>query len=289
MFSPNGVVPHDVLARRGRARRSTLKESLKPLEPFKNRTLILHGVCDKRPRRRRQPHARHGLPADGHRALPRQHPGRLGHAGRLGQGASRSTRRSRTTCRSDAGDPHAVRLARVRRDGAGPGRHLDAAWSTPAPNKPIAPIDDPYQMFAKLYGRMKDQESLKSILDDLQDDLKKVALGGQRRGPAAAGRARRRSSARWSRSSSRIAEPGRRARGPRARAGRQARQRQHPPDQQDADRPDGQRFAGRLRPGGDAAVHQFGRRGADEAGSASTRATTSCRTSRTATRSRRRS
>ena len=29
-------------------------------------------------------------------------------------------------------------------------------------------------MFAKLYGRMKDQESLKSILDDLQDDLKKV-------------------------------------------------------------------------------------------------------------------
>ena len=29
-------------------------------------------------------------------------------------------------------------------------------------------------MFAKLYGRMKDQESLKSILDDLQDDLHKV-------------------------------------------------------------------------------------------------------------------
>src|SRR5205823_14003341 len=42
------------------------------------------------------------------------------------------------------------------------------------PNKPITPIDDPYQMFAKLYGRMKDQESLKSILDDLRDDLRKV-------------------------------------------------------------------------------------------------------------------
>ena len=41
-------------------------------------------------------------------------------------------------------------------------------------NKPIAPIDDPYQMFNKLYGRIKDQESLKSILDDLQDDLHKV-------------------------------------------------------------------------------------------------------------------
>jgi hypothetical protein len=29
-------------------------------------------------------------------------------------------------------------------------------------------------MFAKLYGRMKDQEHLKSILDDLQEDLRKV-------------------------------------------------------------------------------------------------------------------
>jgi hypothetical protein len=42
------------------------------------------------------------------------------------------------------------------------------------PNKPISPIDDPYQMFNKLYGRLKDQESLKSILDELQDDLKKL-------------------------------------------------------------------------------------------------------------------
>ena len=42
------------------------------------------------------------------------------------------------------------------------------------PNKPIAPIDDPYQMFSKLYGRTKDRESLKSVLDDLQDDLRKV-------------------------------------------------------------------------------------------------------------------
>src|SRR6476661_5444388 len=41
-------------------------------------------------------------------------------------------------------------------------------------NKPIAPIDDPYQMFAKLYGRMKDEQTLSSVLDDLTDDFKKV-------------------------------------------------------------------------------------------------------------------
>ena len=43
------------------------------------------------------------------------------------------------------------------------------------PNKPIAPIDDPYRMFSKLYGRKKDQESLKSILDALKGDLRKLA------------------------------------------------------------------------------------------------------------------
>ena len=43
------------------------------------------------------------------------------------------------------------------------------------PNKPIAPIDDPYQMFSKLYGRLKDQASLRSIMDDLQSDLKKIS------------------------------------------------------------------------------------------------------------------
>jgi hypothetical protein len=43
------------------------------------------------------------------------------------------------------------------------------------PNKPVAPIDDPYQMFAKLYGQMKDRESMQSVLDELHEDLVKVA------------------------------------------------------------------------------------------------------------------
>jgi hypothetical protein len=39
------------------------------------------------------------------------------------------------------------------------------------PNQPIAPIDDPYQMFDKLYGVARDRESMKSILDELHTDL----------------------------------------------------------------------------------------------------------------------
>ncbi|HAV64692.1 MAG TPA: hypothetical protein DCY13_20290, partial [Verrucomicrobiales bacterium] len=42
------------------------------------------------------------------------------------------------------------------------------------PNKPIAPISDPYQIYGKLYGELKDKESLQSILDDVQEDLRKV-------------------------------------------------------------------------------------------------------------------
>jgi len=43
------------------------------------------------------------------------------------------------------------------------------------PNKPIAPIDDPYQMFHKLYGQLKDRESMQSVLDELREDLATVS------------------------------------------------------------------------------------------------------------------
>jgi len=43
------------------------------------------------------------------------------------------------------------------------------------PNKPVAPIDDPYQMFDKLYGGMKDRESMQSVLDDVLGDLATVS------------------------------------------------------------------------------------------------------------------
>ena len=46
IFSPNGVVP-DTFWPSEEGAKFTLKESLKPLEPFKDRTLVLHGVSDK--------------------------------------------------------------------------------------------------------------------------------------------------------------------------------------------------------------------------------------------------
>ena len=46
MFSPNGVVPPNFWPDQ-EGSEFTLKESVTPLEPFKDRTLFLHGVCDK--------------------------------------------------------------------------------------------------------------------------------------------------------------------------------------------------------------------------------------------------
>src|SRR5438477_4475113 len=46
IFSPNGIVP-SAFWPDGEGKLTTLKESLSPLEPFKERTLVLHGVCDK--------------------------------------------------------------------------------------------------------------------------------------------------------------------------------------------------------------------------------------------------
>ena len=43
------------------------------------------------------------------------------------------------------------------------------------PNKPIPPIDDPYQMFDKLYGNVENRENLGSVLDEVRGDLTKLA------------------------------------------------------------------------------------------------------------------
>jgi hypothetical protein len=123
LFSPNGVVPSTFWPDE-EGSFFALKESLKPLEPFKNRTLILHGVCDK-VRGDGDNHMRGmGCLLTGDRAVPGEYPGRLGHAGRLGQGRVNRPG-DQGAPEEHAGDAHAVRVAGVRRDGAGPGGHLE--------------------------------------------------------------------------------------------------------------------------------------------------------------------
>lgn len=43
------------------------------------------------------------------------------------------------------------------------------------PNKPVAPIDDPYQMFRRLYGQVQQREVLTGVLDVVREDLQKIS------------------------------------------------------------------------------------------------------------------
>ncbi len=171
MFSPNGVIPTNFWPEEEGAK-FTLKESLKPLEPFQSRSLLLHGVCDK-------------IRGDGD--------GHMRGIGCLLTGIELFPGNVQGGSDTPAGWSSGISIDQEIK------RHLQASaasrtrfgslefgvmvpdradtWSRmvyAGPNKPVAPIDDPYQMFNKLYGKVKDRELLASVLDDVQDDLKRV-------------------------------------------------------------------------------------------------------------------
>jgi uncharacterized protein DUF1552 len=172
MFSPNGVVT-DMFWPDKEGQLTTLKESLRPLEPFKDRTLMLHGVCDKI-RGDGDAHMRGiGCLLTGTELFPGNIQGGSDTPAGWSKGNSidqeiKSHLQSEAATRTRFGSLEFGVLVPQRAD----------TWTRmvySGPNQPIAPVDDPYQMFAKLYGRLKDQESLRSVLDDLQDDLRNVS------------------------------------------------------------------------------------------------------------------
>jgi len=171
MFSPDGVVPSTFWPDE-EGDDFTLKESLSPLESFQDRTLILHGVCD-RVRGDGDDHMR-GIGClltgielfpgnvQGGSATPAGWPS--GHS--IDQEIKRFLQNQVAT-KTRFGSLEFGVMVPDRAD----------VWTRmvyTGPNQPLTPIDNPYQMFNKLYGKVKDRESLKSILDGLQDDLGKI-------------------------------------------------------------------------------------------------------------------
>jgi hypothetical protein len=172
MFSPNGVVPSTFWPDEA-GDKFTLKESLQPLADLQSRSLFLHGVCDK-VRGDGDAHMRGiGCLLTGTELFP----------GNIQGGSDTPAGWSRGLSIDQEIKYHLQQQEQTRtRFGS-----LEFGVMVPdradtwtrmvytGPNKPVAPIDDPYQMLAKLYGRAKDQEHLKSILDDVQEDLKKIS------------------------------------------------------------------------------------------------------------------
>lgn len=180
MFSPNGVFPKTFWPDEEGAN-FTLKESLSPLEPFKDRMLALHGVCDK-VRGDGDNHMRGiGCLLTGVELFPGNVQGGSDTPAGWASGVSidqeiKAKLQADPATRTRFGSLEFGVMVPERAD----------TWTRmvyAGPNKPIAPIDDPYRMFNKLYGKTKDREDLRSIMDEIQDDLKVIGarLGAEDR------------------------------------------------------------------------------------------------------------
>jgi hypothetical protein len=172
MFSPNGIVP-DAFWPDETGRGFTFKPIMTPLAPYQDRTLVMHGVCD-RIRGDGDSHMRGiGCLLTGTELFPGNIQGGSDTPAGWASGISidqeiKGFLQNDEATRTRFGS---LEFGVMVPDRADTWTRMVYAGS----NRPVAPIDDPYQMFGKLYGQAKDGQMLASILDDLSDDLTKVS------------------------------------------------------------------------------------------------------------------
>ena len=180
VFTPNGVVPPTFWPDE-EGSDFTLKESLQPLEPWKDRMVVLKGVCNK-VRADGDSHMRGiGCLLTGIELFPGNIQGGSHTPAGWAKGISIDQEIKNHLQKSPA---TRTRFGSLE-FGVGVPDRADT-WTRmvyAGPNQPIAPVDSPYQMIEKMYGRMKDQAALRSVLDAVKEDLKKVgaALGAEDR------------------------------------------------------------------------------------------------------------
>src|SRR5712691_6242976 len=171
MYSPNGTTPSAYWPEETGSD-FKLKEILSPLAPFQDRTLILNGLSNK-------------VRGDGDNHMRGMSclltaielfPGNIQGGSHTPAGWAsgisidqevKNYFQSREETRTRFGS---LEFGVGVTDRADPWTRM----SYGGPNKPIAPISDPYQMYEKLYGQQKDKENLRSILEEVRNDLKQV-------------------------------------------------------------------------------------------------------------------
>lgn len=172
LFTPNGIVPANFWPDEiGPGFK--LKRILEPLAPWKERLLLLKGVANK-VRGDGDSHMR-GMSC----ALTgtELYPGNIQGGSHTPAGWSKGIsidQELKNFLQSQPGTR--TRHGSLELGVAVPNRADPwTRWSYAGPNQPVAPISDPYQLFEKLYGQSKDRETLGSVLDDLREDLGRVA------------------------------------------------------------------------------------------------------------------
>ncbi|MGB0990846.1 MAG: DUF1552 domain-containing protein [Akkermansiaceae bacterium] len=178
VFSPNGTLPPNFWPKMVDGEMQ-FQSILKPLEPFKKQTLVLRGLSNLV-----------GGDGDGHmRGMSCLLTGAHLHPGNIQGGSDtpagwasslsidqeiKNFLQKRAATRTRFGS---LQVGVAVPDRADPWTRMCYAGS----NQPLAPLNDPYQMLNKLYGKSKDSKTYASILDELGGDLKKVSssLGGE--------------------------------------------------------------------------------------------------------------
>ena len=171
MFSPNGTVqdkfwPDEAGALTG------FKSILAPLEPFRERTMLLKGIANK-------------VRGDGDSHMrgmsclltgTELSPGNIQGGSDTPAGWASGISIDQEIKKFLQKQPEtASRFGSLEFGVAVPGRA--DPWTRmvyAGANQPLAPIDDPQQMLGRLYGQMKDQESLVRVLDGVESDFRKI-------------------------------------------------------------------------------------------------------------------
>lgn len=171
VFSPNGVIPPNFWPDE-EGENFNLKRIMAPLEPFKNKLLTLHGVSDK-------------IRGDGDNHMRGMgclltgielYPGNIQGGSDTPAGWASGISIDQEIKNYLQAKPETQTRFGSLEFGVGVPSRADT-WTRmvyAGPNRPIAPIDEPQTMFNKLYGQRKDQESVRSVLDDVQADLAKL-------------------------------------------------------------------------------------------------------------------
>jgi len=172
MFSPNGTIPKNFWPE-STGSNFELKKIMEPLAPFRNRMLVLKGLNNK-VRGDGDSHMR-GMSCllTGIELFPGNIQGGSDTPAGWAKGISidqeiKNFFQSQDATRTRFGS---LEFGVGVSDRADPWTRMSYA----GPNQPVAPTDDPYQMYKKLYGQIRDRDSLLNILDIVRDDLKKVS------------------------------------------------------------------------------------------------------------------
>jgi len=171
VFSPNGVIPKHFWPDEV-GEEFQLKRILEPLAEFKSRMMTLHGVCNK-------------IKGDGDGHMRgigclltgiELFPGDIQGGSDTPAGWSRGISVDQFIKNKLQANPETqTRFGSLEFGVMVPDRaDTWTRMSYAGANKPVAPIDDPYQMFDKLYGQTKNRELLASVLDGLSEDFRKV-------------------------------------------------------------------------------------------------------------------